>query len=115
MTDTLIVPYAPSPSGTGQQVQARLLSAPMGDNYRQELADGVNPVTRTYNLVWDLLPVEDANTLVAFLEAHVAVPFFYRLPRDQAPRTLIWKSFSRTFPQPFHDSVTVTVEERFVY
>lgn len=114
MTDTLVVPYQPS-SPTSGQVTARMLSADLGDGYRAELADGINALKRTYNLVWDLLPEADAKALKTFLDSHVGTPFFFRLPRDQSPRTLVWTTYSIGHPQPFHDSVTVSVEERFIY
>ena len=114
MTDTLVVPYQPSTNSQGQ-VTARILSADLGDGYKLELADGINALTRTYSLTWDMLPEADAKDLTTFLDTHVGTPFFYRLPRDQAPRTLVWKSYNVSHPYPFHDSVTVSVEERFIY
>lgn len=115
MTDILVVPIAPSPNNTSGSITPRLLSASLGDAYRHELADGLNPFETSYTLTWELLPEADAEALVAFLKAHIGVPFFYRLPRDQAPRTWVWKSLQISHPLPLHDTVTITVEERFVY
>jgi phage-related protein len=115
LTDTLVPPRQPSSQGTGTDFGFRALKASFGDGYIQDGKDGINPVTRSQTLVWDPITVAEADALRTFFENHCATPFYYRLPRDIAPRTWVCTKFTRTHPQPMHDAVTATLEERFIY
>ncbi len=115
MTDTLYPPIQPSYQGTQGDNKPRLITNSYGDGYKQDTPDGLNPQNRTATLVWDPIRSTDAATIIAFLDAHVGVPFAYCLPRELAPRNWIWTSRTHTYPYPIQDALTVMLEERFVY
>jgi phage-related protein len=115
MADTLIPPRQPSTGGTSGTAKARMLSSKFGDGYKQDSADGANSIERTQTLVWDPVTIDESAAIIAFLDAHSGVPFWYRLPRDQAPRAWIWTSRDLTHPNGIDDALTVSLEERFVY
>lgn len=115
MTDTFTPPLAPSPQGSQEQDKARSLTAKFGDGYKQDSADGLNPIDRSLTLSWDPIQAADVATINAFLDAHVGVPFWYTAPREIAPRAWVWTSRQRSYPYPTQDSFSVTLEERFIY
>lgn len=114
MVDTLTPPRQPAYNATQGQVTPRMIDNRYGDGYKQSIADGVNPIQRTWTLSWDYLSIAEADAIEAFLDSHVGAVFYYRLPREQAPRTWIWTSRQRTPVLPNEDSLTVSIEERFV-
>jgi phage-related protein len=115
VTDTLIPPQQPSFSGTSGSVKARMLSSKYGDGYKSDAPDGANPLDRTQTLAWDPILIDDAKTITDFLDAHVGTPFYYRLPRDRAPRMWVFISYDRTHPYPAQDALTVSLEERIMF
>jgi phage-related protein len=115
MTDTLIPPRQPSNSGTSGNAKARTITSKFGDGWKQDSADGANAIERTQTLSWDPIISTEADTLVAFLQAHVGVPFWYTLPRDIAPRGWVWTTYDRTYPDPKFDALTISLEERYIY
>lgn len=115
MTDTLTTSIAPSASGTSGSIAPRMISSRLGDGYRHDVADGINPTDRSYQLVWEAMPEAEAEALVAFLASHVGEPFLYRLPREQRFRAFVWVQLNVSHPLPGHDTVSVTLEERFSY
>lgn len=115
MTDTLTPPRPPSVNNTQGQIAPRMITNKYGDGYKQDLADGVNPLERSYTLTWDPIGMGEADDIIAFLEAHVGTPFYYQLPREPAPRTWVWTSIARSYPLPVDDTLTVSIEERLVY
>ena len=115
MTDTLTVPRAPSSNGTMQDVTARMLTSGYGDGFKTSAPDGVRPFDRTQTLYWEFITVEEVNAIAAFLETHVGTPFYFRLPREQAPRTWVWLKTQRGHPLPSDDSFMISLEERPVF
>jgi phage-related protein len=115
MTDTLTPPRQPSSAGTSGSVKPRLLTSKFGDGWKQQGPDGVNPLDRTQTLAWDPILKTERATIVAFLEAHVGVPFWYTLPNETVPRGWVWTSISRSHPDAKFETLTVELEERFIY
>lgn len=115
MTDTLTIPRMPSPNGTTQEVIARMITSGYGDGFKTSAADGARPFERTQSLYWEFMTVEEVNEIVAFLESHVGTPFYFRLPREQAPRTWVWTRTQRGHPLPTEDSFMIALEERPVF
>lgn len=113
--DTLVPPRAPTPAGTSAQTKPRLIQTNFGDGYNQISPDGANPFQRSWNLVWDPIEPTEADAIVTFLQAHVGVPFYFTVPREVAPRTVIWATYQRTHPYPVEDSLTLQLQEWFVY
>lgn len=62
-------PADPTYGPSGYQVQAKVKKAPFGDNYSQRVRDGLNHLSRTWNLTWENLTDVEANAIEAFLEA----------------------------------------------
>lgn len=114
MTDTLTPPRQPSINSTSKQSTFRTLSASYGDGYIQDTADGANPVVRKWPLSWDTLTSDEAETLETFLESHVGTAFYYVLPREIAPRTVICSGFQRVYKDGVLDGFTATFEERYL-
>jgi len=114
MTDTFSPPRNPSLNGTQGATAMRALSVKFGDGYRQDQADGVNPWERTYTLQWEFLSAAEAWAVTTFLEAHVGTAFYYTLPHEIAPRTWVCTGIQRSHPMPTYQSMTVTLEERFL-
>ena len=115
MIDTLPMPIQPSPNGTSGSKKPRLLTVKFGDGFKQDTGDGLNATERSFTIVWDPIQANDADTIEAFLAAHIGVPFYYTQPREIAPRTWIATGYQRTHPYPTQDALTVQLEERFVY
>ena len=115
MTDTLVTTTPPSYSGTGGTVELRMLNVQFGDGFIQTTTDGLNPARSQYTIVWDPIPADEASTIEAWLRARVGQAFYFRLPREQAPRTFVCTSIRREFPLPNHDRLTIMIDERFVY
>lgn len=116
MTDTFYPPIQPSPQGTQLQEKPRLLVTTFGDGIKQTTPDGLNPVDRTATVTWSPIQATDADTIVAFLNAHIGQTFFYCLPREIAPRAWVEVGTrQRTYPYPNQDALTITLEERHIY
>lgn len=96
--NTFNPPYAPSP-GTKYAPEIKKKRAEFGDGYVLEMPDGSNPIKRKPKLTWDTLTEDEAQAIVDFFEAHVAIPFYYAL-RDGVTRKWLLTSFDRTFGTP---------------
>ena len=70
---------APS-RGSGLSSELRVLDASFGDAYEQRAADGLNALAHTYEAVFDVRPVADIDTIVAFLARHAGVTGFWFTP-----------------------------------
>lgn len=76
--------YVPHRS-TALNVRARVLHAQFGEGYSQEAADGINPIIRDWDCVWENLhatgtPEPTIATLNAFMEAHIGIRFLWVQP-----------------------------------
>ena len=115
MTDWLPMPIQPSYEGTQGTAKPRMLSSKFGDGFKQDTPDGMNPIERSFTIQWNTINSADAAKIIAFLNAHAGIPFYYRTPREIAPRTWVETGRQHSVPYPQQDSLTVQLEERFVY
>ena len=113
--DVFTPPRPPSTSGTSAQTKPRMISTTFGDGYVQDTPDGSNPNTRSWTLSWDPLQPSEASSMVAFLDAHVGQPFYFTIPGDVAPRTVVQAGYSTSYPSPTTMALTLQLQERFVY
>ncbi len=51
-----------------------------GDGYSQRVADGINPITRSFDLSFSDYKENDIAAIVAFLDAHVGKSFLWTPP-----------------------------------
>jgi phage-related protein len=108
--DTFVPPIAPSP-GTKYNPTIRVKKAEFGDGYTAEMPDGSNHIQRKADLTWDSLLEAQADTIIAFLEAHCGGTAFYYALRDGVVRRWKCDVFSRTWQTP--NQVTATLEQYF--
>jgi len=114
MTDTLTPPRQPSVDSSQKTTAARILTAKYGDGYKHDTPDGANPLERSWSLVWNPILESEVAMLEFFLETHVGTAFYYVMPREIAPRTVVWTQMQRTYRESVLDGFTVTLEERFL-
>jgi phage-related protein len=108
--DTFNPPIKQSP-GTKSTPIVKIKKAEFGDGYTQRMPDGLNHIRQSTTLTWDSLLEADADTIVAFFEAHGGTtPFYYAL-RDGVTRKWTCETWSRTWQTP--NQVTATFVEDF--
>ena len=99
--------------------ELRALQAPFGDGYTQDVIDGLNPLRRTWNLVWQGLVKADRDTLIDFLDARYSSAngveaFTWTEPAESVAKT--WRCRSRNPGKPERNGrydVTAVFEEDF--
>lgn len=77
MTDTFT--WRPT-SQSASTVTGAVKRARFGDGYTQRSADGLNHVSRSYQLTF-VAPKEAMEPLIAFLETHLGQSFYWDAPR----------------------------------
>jgi phage-related protein len=83
-------PASPGPSKAEPETAVRVLEAQYGDGYTQTQADGLNSISDTYSVGWNLLTRAELNAFTDFLTAHAGyVPFLWTPPLSSAARQ--WK------------------------
>jgi len=104
------VPMSPLTTSSGATEKPRILNNHFHGDTSFDLPDGINVTLMNYQATWQLHP-SDADTLLAFLRAHLAIWFFWTMPRETSPR--IWEAteWSRTSDYDF-DTINVSFEER---
>ena len=76
MTDT----FSWVPTSTSRATSTGLVRrAQFGDGYAQSIADGINPMSRAYDLTFTGSSAL-ISQIAAFLDAHVGVSFFFAHP-----------------------------------
>lgn len=91
----------------------RILSTKFGDGYEQRGADGINPDLQSWSLLFDHLPVADANTIEGFFVTNnsAVVPFDWTPPRAGAALKFLCRNWTRTMTSPNTDRITATFEQ----
>lgn len=76
--------YVPLPDvGMDTSINPRVASTKFDDGYEQRISVGLNSISETISAKWTKLPKAQADTLLAFLEAHRSSDWFYwRNPSD---------------------------------
>jgi phage-related protein len=100
----------PLVSSAGQQEKPRILTNHFHGDATFDRPDGINLSLISYQATWQLHP-SDADALLFFLRAHLAIWFLWTMPRESAPR--IWEAieWSRQSDYDF-DTIQATFEER---
>lgn len=78
MTDTFT--WQTQSGNTGTET-GKVRKAQFGDGYAQRVADGINPLTRSWPFKWSG-PKAPAFAIRDFLRAHIGVSFFWTAPND---------------------------------
>lgn len=78
MTDTFTWPTQAGNTGTET---GHVRKSPFGDGYAQRVADGINPLSRSWQIQWKGTKAT-AFAIRDFLRAHIGVSFFWTAPGD---------------------------------
>ena len=83
MTSLVFAPN-PYPSPSSRMDEAvRLNVTKFGDGYEQRSVDGINAITRTCNLSWDVLTIDETTAITGFLRGTAGTqPFMFTFPGD---------------------------------
>ena len=93
--DTFTPPIVPNIQ-SAVQFQANTLDAGFGDGYEQVVSAGLNSVSGTYTLDFDLLTKAEREEIEAFFAAKKgAEAFYYTFPGEDTPRKFRCKTWSR--------------------
>lgn len=111
--DTFTPPLNPSINGTSISVAPRVLSTTFGDGYRQTSPDGLNTIVHTHQLAWSSIAKTDAQTIQAFLYAHVGSAFYYTSPLDNVQRKWDWSGLQYSDLSSSVSTISFTLTERF--
>jgi phage-related protein len=100
--------------GTAKQVTPATLMTGFGDGYIQRVADGINHLRDNLDATWENLTTEEANTLETFLRARGAHEAFeWTPPREAVAKVWICQSYTRTYVDPTHDTMTLKLIQVF--
>ena len=108
--DTLLLAMPPRVDSGGAGEKPRILTNHFHSDATFDLPDGINTSLITYQATWELLPA-DADALLAFLRAHLAIWFLWMMPRETSLR--IWEATDWSRSSDYErDVIQVTFEER---
>ena len=62
--------------GTKPVTRVRVLSSRFGDSYEQTMPDGLNNIFYDWQIVWDNISIDEAFTIVEFLQTHKGSEIF---------------------------------------
>ena len=111
--DTFTPPVEPSVTSS-KSVKAKVLTADFSDGYTVRAVDGLNSISVTMSLRWQILSIDDADTIEAFLEDHEgAEAFYYTIPREDSPRKFTCEEWTRSYDNPLNETLTATFKEVF--
>jgi len=101
--------------GVKKNVRARILTAGLGDGYKQRAADGINTMPETWALTWTR-KTDDIDIIETFFETHAGhVSFDWIPPRQTTSKKFICTKWSRTIDSFLGDSITATFEQSWEY
>jgi phage-related protein len=114
MSDTFTPPVTPSVGGVRIATTPRVIETKLGDGYSQRAADGLNALARAVSLRWDTLSRADADSIVAFFEAHGgAEHWLYAVPPGGTTRKWVLRSWDRSPTTALTDSISCEIVEVF--
>lgn len=98
--------------GVAAQMSLNMREFKYGDNYKQAVADGINPIVQTFSLTWSNRPQSTINAIDDFLRSQLGAWFYWTTPRGEllkftckqwVPNTMIstCSSLTATFEQSF--------------
>ena len=105
----------------GETPNSRVIVSPMlsvvsfGDNYAQRSAEGINAITRTYELQYGLLDTTNAATLRNFLNTYMFGQAVSKatIPTDGVVRNWMIESFNETVDTPTNRSFSIQLKQVF--
>ncbi|MET3602030.1 phage tail protein [Martelella mangrovi] len=110
MADKFNPPKPPSVEST-RDTEFRVLESSFGDGYSQRAGAGLNAEGVTFNAVWSVLSVAQADQIETFFRAHGGYRAFeWKAPRDARPRLYRCKTWKRGFRGSGHDTINATIE-----
>lgn len=106
-------PVTPSP-GMKNTPEVRIRKAEFGDGYTAAMPDGLNTVRASYSLSWDVLFPDEADAIVAFLEAQKGTtPFFYTVPNTSRQVQFTCETWTDQTNAAGYRAITATFRENF--
>jgi phage-related protein len=96
-----------------REAEAKVLSAGFGDNYSQDLPDGINSVSETWDLAFTVRSLTEIKAIEDFLAAQKGSTYFtWTTPRADTLKFKCtkWKATYRT---PTDNSLTCTFKQTF--
>lgn len=90
-------------------MEPRILTANLGDGYKQRAADGINCAPESWTITWINRPYADIDTLDDFFILYGGHDSFdWTPPRGSSSNKYICPNWSRTYSQPDNDDITAT-------
>lgn len=92
----------------------RVLTAKFGDGYEQRLADGINNIERSFNLMFNKRTNDDIDDIIAFFDSKAGVSSFdYTYPDTNAGSQettikVVCSEYSLTFVNDEYSSCSAT-------
>lgn len=100
--------------GSSEAPEFKVLKADFGDGYAQAARAGLNNVRRVLSLKWDVLPVAQANAIVAFFSAHGGTdPFLYTVPGEATAVLWTCEQYEEGYSSFNLRSITATLRQSF--
>lgn len=102
--------YVPSKGFTGDSTP-RVRTARFGDGYSQRVAEGINPISQTWNLQFNSKPLDEALAIENFFAARNGVTSFTWTPPDEFTEVkVICQKWAKTYESHISRSITATFE-----
>lgn len=96
------------------QFSLKLHKASFGDGYTQTAPAGLNHIRRIVTLAWDVLAIEEADEITAFLKARGGyLPFYYRIPGEADSVKWTCEEWTRTAISGGYWSINATLRQSF--
>jgi phage-related protein len=109
--DTFTPPVAPT-LGTSNSPEVSIYKTSFGDGYTQSSPKGLNNIRQTLSLKWDVLTLDQAQKIEAFLVKQGGYsPFYYAAPLSGVTRKWTCEQWTVTYAGPA--KVTATFKENF--
>lgn len=84
-----------------------------GDGYSQRAVEGLNPISETWNLVFDIRSDADTDDILQFLADHVGLAFSWIPPGRSVPMRVMCNEWQRTFTTNGINGVRATFVQVF--
>jgi len=97
--------------GFSNPIKPRVKIAQFGDGYSQRIADGINNITKEWNLVFGSRDLNEVDLILEFLETQKGVTaFLWTPPGEYTAQAVICQDWSRTY----ESHISATVQAKFV-
>ena len=100
---------------TNKSIEPKVLTAELGDGYKQRAGDGINTMREIWSLSWTNRIYTEIDTLENYFIARGgAESFEWTAPRSTA-KLYVCKSWSRTYSNYENDDLTAEFEQVFEF